>query len=647
MAFFLNFSMARKLTTVFGLLIALLIAVGGGIRYYQDKAVVAGSNVTRVESVIQKTYEARFFLSRQENSLRGYLLTFDDYYVERLRSHNANMMKAVGEIEKLGAVNPAIRPLAEAMRSGTTAWFTQIVEQALTLAANPATRDQARALVGRDGQADKLISPAEDAMTKMLELEGAVLKRYLTAQDDANAAMGMVMLIAAAVMTLLATGLGFLLWRSIAAPAAAMTTAMRELAGGKNDVVIPGIGRRDEIGGMAAAVAIFRDAAVEKARVEAEAAAMRDMTESERRAHEAQRLARAEEMRVIVTSLASGLERLARGDLTARIDQPFAEEYEKLRQDFNEAMAQLNESLSVVDSNTRGLQSGSGEISHAAEDLSRRTEQQAAALEETAAALDEITVTIKKTADGAREASTAVASAKVDAARSGEIVREAVTAMSRIEQSAKQISQIIGVIDEIAFQTNLLALNAGVEAARAGEAGKGFAVVASEVRALAQRSAEAAKEIKSLISASTEQVFSGVELVGQTGQALERIVGQVAEIDRVVSSIAASAQEQASGIQEVNSAVNQMDQTTQQNAAMVEQSTAASRTLAQQASDLARLVANFKLVEGDQQGLGSGRETRVARSAPAMRTAPARSSGGALRKPAPVTAAETESWEEF
>jgi methyl-accepting chemotaxis protein len=305
--------------------------------------------------------------------------------------------------------------------------------------------------------------------------------------------------------------------------------------------------------------------------------------------------AQAELQAVVVQSLATGLERLSQGDLTYRLDAAFAVEYEKLRADFNAAMSQLQETMRVVSGNAGEIRSGTGEISQAADDLSRRTEQQAASLEETAAALDEITATVRKTAEGAAHARGVVSTAKGDAERSGEIVANAVAAMSEIEKSADKISQIIGVIDEIAFQTNLLALNAGVEAARAGEAGRGFAVVASEVRALAQRSAQAAKEIKALISASTTQVASGVNLVGETGEALDRIAAQVAEINGIVAEIAASASEQATGLAEVNTAVNQMDQVTQQNAAMVEQTTAASHALAHQAEELARLIGRFQV----------------------------------------------------
>jgi methyl-accepting chemotaxis protein len=299
------------------------------------------------------------------------------------------------------------------------------------------------------------------------------------------------------------------------------------------------------------------------------------------------------------------------------------------------------------------MQSGAGEISSAADDLSRRTEQQAATLEETAAALDEITVTVRKTAEGAKQARDVVSRTRENAEHSGTIVRQAVAAMGSIEQSSRQIGQIIGVIDEIAFQTNLLALNAGVEAARAGDAGRGFAVVASEVRALAQRSAEAAKEIKALISTSGEHVSAGVRLVSDTGGALGQMVDQVAEIDAVVTAIAASAGEQATGLVEVNTAINQMDQVTQQNAAMVEQSTAASHALAQEAEELSRLTGRFQISghsvgepsSGNVEPLRRPIQAAKRHSAMALKVVGRPRAGTASRKPAPVT--EEAGWTEF
>ena len=306
-----------------------------------------------------------------------------------------------------------------------------------------------------------------------------------------------------------------------------------------------------------------------------------------------------------LTYLGEGLARLAANDVERGIDRPFAPAFDKLRQDFNAAIESLRSTLVAVTESVGIVANGATEIDTASDDLSRRTEQQAASLEETAAALDQVTATVRKTAEGAREARSVVTEARGDAEKSGQIVQRAVEAMGRIEKSSQQISQIIGVIDEIAFQTNLLALNAGVEAARAGDAGRGFAVVASEVRALAQRSADAAKEIKGLISASAKEVETGVKLVGETGDSLSRIVDKVAQINSVVANIAAGTEEQSTALQQVNSAINQMDQATQQNAAMAEQASAASRSMTSEIRNLSDAVGSFKV--GGNPARGSQR----------------------------------------
>ncbi len=297
----------------------------------------------------------------------------------------------------------------------------------------------------------------------------------------------------------------------------------------------------------------------------------------------------------IIASIGVGLGALASGDLTHCVTTDLQGPLARLKLDFNEAVPKLRETLLSVVQSIDTIATGASEIEAASDDLARRTENQAASLEQTAAALEQITATVKSTAANAGKANAIVGRTKSAAQASEQIVEATISAMSQIEQSSRQITDIIGVIDEIAFQTNLLALNAGVEAARAGDAGKGFAVVASEVRALAQRSSQAAKEIKSLINASSEHVGAGVKFVGQSGEALKEIVGEVVQISEIVTEIAQAAGQQSTGIEEVNSAVSQMDQVTQQNAAMVEQSTAASHQLAAEANRLTGTIATFNV----------------------------------------------------
>jgi methyl-accepting chemotaxis protein len=392
-------------------------------------------------------------------------------------------------------------------------------------------------------------------------------------------------------------GLGFapLIARSITRPIGRLNIAMREIADGNLSVTVPEQTRGDEVGTMANALLALRDASLRARTLEEEAATQRAAAEAQRLETEAAEHETAAEQARVVEQLGDGLSHLAEGDLTFRLTNAFPTYYEKLRGDFNSAMQELEHAMQLIATNAASLETGSAEITDSADDLSRRTENQAAALEETAAALGEITSTVGRTAEGAKQATAVVARTKADAEQSGDVVRKAVEAMGSIEQSATKVSQIIGVIDEIAFQTNLLALNAGVEAARAGEAGRGFAVVATEVRALAQRSAEAAREIKTLIATSAQEVGTGVQLVGETGAALVRILSQVSEITAVVSAIAGSAQDQALGLHEVNTAISEMDQVTQKNAAMVEHSTTASHELAATAQELTKLTARFRL----------------------------------------------------
>lgn len=414
--------------------------------------------------------------------------------------------------------------------------------------------------------------------------------------DDVHKAFNRILLEFASFMvpTLLIL-FGFALWlsRSIALPIRKLTDQTNRLVNGDLSVAVAGVERQDEIGTLAIAIDAFKTASIKKQQLEDESIENQRRLEQERSQEEAVKEEAAKQLNFVVDSLADGLDKLSKGNLVFRLTSPFSSAYEKLRNDFNTAIETIQETMKAIMVNTSEVSAGAGEITRASDDLSHRAEKQAATLEQTAAALNEIAETLKRTALNADAARSVVSSAKEDAQSSSDVVRETVAAMAGIEESSKQINNIIVVIDEIAFQTNLLALNAGVEAARAGDAGRGFAVVATEVRALAQRSADAAKEIKTLIATSSEQVHSGVRLVGETGKALGRIVEQVMTISTLVGDIAASAQEQATGLSEVNDAVNQMDQVTQQNAAMAEESTAASHNLSQEAEKLNALVGQF------------------------------------------------------
>jgi Methyl-accepting chemotaxis protein len=479
-----------------------------------------------------------------------------------------------------------------------------------------------------------------------------------TAFQGAEASYATTLTITFVAIAVLALVIAAAIWfaiTGIARPIQTITASMNNLATGDADTAIPFAGRTDEIGEMAAAVEVFRTNALENRRLEQEANAQRSQSEEQRRRAAEQERIRAEAMAQATTGLADGLKQLSAGNLGFQLTQSFAEEFEGLREDFNRSVMQLRETMTAVAESTGSIDSGSREISQSAEDLSKRTEQQAASLEETAAALDQITTNVANSSKRAEEARTVAIQANESARHSGDVVANAVNAMGKIEQSSNQISNIIGVIDDIAFQTNLLALNAGVEAARAGEAGKGFAVVAQEVRELAQRSATAAKEIKDLIRNSSVEVENGVKLVSDTGEALKTIETYIVTINQHMDAIATSAREQSVGLSEVNTAVNQMDQVTQQNAAMVEEANAAGATLANEASRLRGLIGQFQLGGAGSYQPASHRAPAPvakagAKSAPV--TSPARSMMGKIAnafsaKGSAAVAVGSDSWEEF
>jgi len=493
-----------------------------------------------------------------------------------------------------------------------------------------------------DPQAAKLFSQLGEILTEtkgfMDQQSQAVVEAVDAAEQQSNVLTEAVT--AGVILGFVFVGGAFIfVMRGINRPLTHLIGLMNRLSKGDLSIEITGTSRPDEIGQMARAVQIFKDNSLGLKRADAEAGRLRMDADKSRIESEAFKLEEQRKQTGVVTSLAEGLAALAAGKLMMRIVHPFAPEYEALRLDFNATAESLEIVMRTIEAASSGIRTGANEIAEACEDLSKRTEEQAAKLEETASALDEITATVKTTSNGASHARDVVNAAKSSAEHSGDVVSRAVSAMHDIETSSQQIGQIIGVIDEIAFQTNLLALNAGVEAARAGEAGRGFAVVASEVRGLAQRSAEAAKEIKALISASNIQVNEGVCLVEETGRALDQIVSQVAEIDGIVSAISASAHEQAVGLEQVNTAVGQMDRVTQQNAAMAEQSTAASHGLANQTHELGQLIARFDLSAQSSGGrdVNGDLSSKRARSATTVTALKVTGRGGAAFAPERVT----------
>ncbi|HXA39580.1 MAG TPA: methyl-accepting chemotaxis protein [Phenylobacterium sp.] len=625
-----NLNISRKLTLGFAVVVTTVAIMCAALFVcLQNIRTAVRENDARVARV-QTADAILMSMVERQNATRGFVATGDKSYLEKL-DQQAKIFD--GKLTELAQISPEHMAEIQAMRaSGSLANAEEDAQVATSR--DPAHHAEAVASLLTTGRLFKI----RDQIKAYNEREGLALKAWSRKQAASQDFASTALCVGAGLSVLLSILMGWLLSRGIAAPISRMTDAMGKLASGDHAVDVPAAGRKDEVGRMADAVQHFKDGAIEKVRLEAEAAEQRRQAEAERKTAEAERAATAQQQTQVVDGLARGLERLAGGVLTFRLNQAFAPSYEKLRADFNAAMERMQGTISEVAANSAGVRSASTEISQASDNLSRRTEQQAASLEETAAALDQITATVRKTAEGAGQARDAVGSARADAERSGVVVRDAVAAMSEIENSAQQISQIIGVIDEIAFQTNLLALNAGVEAARAGDAGRGFAVVASEVRALAQRSADAAKEIKVLISASSQQVDRGVNLVGETGKVLERILTQVTQINGVVIEIAASAEEQSTGLQQVNTAVNQMDQVTQQNAAMVEEATAASHALTSEADTLARLIARFDVGE-PPRAQAAHPTPPPPRTVTAMKTVGPR--GGA------ALAADEDRWDEF
>ena len=501
----------------------------------------------------------------------------------------AGMAVALDRVQEAsGAVHSSISNAIAGNPDGGTARALKDDGDALQ-AAVEASLAQARAGQPID---DRTFDIPADALWEnaLRELDRLLADRISSLQSNLTT-----WLAASSLVLLLAGFLILIISKAMAGRIQALVSSMNELAADDPHVEIPCQEDRNETGQIAAALLLFKASLIERLRLQAETAVMHEQTAEKLREMERQHEAATQELVHVVAYVKQGLTKLYEGDLGFRLEKFFPVDFKSIRMDYNQALNELEGVMRHILASADNIRATAMSIAAGADNLQQRTEQQAAGVEEAAAALEQITATVKSNASNAIKVRAVATAAGQDAAASSAILTDTRTAMSKIERSSSEVARILGVIDEIAFQTNLLALNAGVEAARAGDAGRGFAVVATEVRALAQRSADAAKEINALISASAGDVSTGVGLVSKTAEALERIAGRIGEINALVAGLATSAEEEARGVAEVNQAVTQMDRITQQNAAMVEESAAASHTLASDASALAKMVQKFKV----------------------------------------------------
>jgi methyl-accepting chemotaxis protein len=543
---------------------------------------------------------AEYFAIRALENVRASGRTGEN--VERLKGMVESYSVGGKEIAAIRSEAIAAQANGDAERAGT------LDRQAATIA-----RERTLPLAA---EMEKLSSTVVDVARAQVKAENEAFIGTMEFSEHVNellAGLVAAMLIATAIF----------MFFTVIKPLRALTGGMRELAAGNFDVVLPGVGRKDEIGGIAGAVDEFKMRLAEKMRMEAEREAeiaRREQAERDERAR-----LEAEQARIVaevVAELGQGLENLAKGNLTYRVSKEFTAEYKKIQSDFNGAIGQLQDTVQRIASSSMEIQNAAAEIATATTDLSQRTEEQAASLEETSASMEEIAATVKQNAENAQRANELTRETREVAGRGEAVVAEAVTAMAGIEESSRKISDIISVIDEIARQTNLLALNAAVEAARAGEAGRGFAVVASEVRSLAQRSSQAAKDIKDLIVNSSGQVEHGVQLVNRAGDSLKDILQSIRSVADIVADIANASSEQAAGIDQINKALAQMDEVTQQNSALVEENAATAKTLEDQSSALDGRVAVFQLdTAGRTMAAVAPKAVAVRRAAPVRGTA--------------------------
>ena len=568
------------------------------------------------QSIHAKVLGLETALLRQNSQMRGYLVTGDDTYLKSYYEGRDDYDATSAELEKLLS-DPVMHDKLLESRKETLAWRANWGDKSIEMV-KQGNREAAMNRV-RDAGKAALVSASVLPLRDIKDHEQERISAESAGQQKAITTAWIALVVGGLALLGLAVTLQRKLSRDIAAPIGELTETMASLASGRNDVAVPGTDRVDELGNMARAVLVFRDQAV--AKVVADQDREQAMAEIGRKLHD-----------------------LSQSDLRARLEN-LPEAFNGVARDFNNALDQLCSVMSSVRGSIDSISTGSSEIRQAAADLSDRSEEQAARLQSSAAAMDEITRKVGESAGIVAQASRAMSEARGEAEQGGAVVQRAIAAMHGIDQATKEIAEIISVIDGIAFQTNLLALNAGVEAARAGDAGKGFAVVASEVRALAQRAADAASDVKARILSATEHVTSGVDLVNDTGGSLNRIIERVSSVSESIDAMAQAAEQQSAGLLKVNEAINAMDAMTQQNAAMVEETTAATAMLAREAEQLFEAFSTFKVDDG-------GSTRRPTSVAPVRSARPAPVSSRATI-PAPMVVGNlavqpsTDDWSEF
>ena len=583
-----------KLGLCFGAVFLCVLAASSTLFYALRNADEARERSHTANAVLLALGQAGTAHLDLAHTARGYLITKVERHAMLYGQATKLFADKITEAKLAAAPLPDVLKQINEVEGASRAWREQTGDPMLKLAQDAKTYDKAievakspAASVQQQAFREKF-EGATNSLTALVRETDEIARESISWSKLAHMSGSAMALLTAVIAAIL-------LMRSTARPIMQLTSTMQTLAAGNHNVSIDSAERSDEIGAMAKAVVSFREAAIAKQTAERDAAMARDSADQMRSSNEVERMRDMRAAQETCEELAAALERLAQGEFTYTITKAFAGDLDRLRTAFNSSIGRLRITMQEITSSSSVITTGVDEIAAASGDLSRRTENQAASLEEAAASIEQTVTMVRKTAEGAAHAHEIVSQTRQDVVRSGEVVERSIAAMGDIEKASRKIHDFIGIIDEIAFQTNLLALNAGVEAARAGEAGRGFAVVAQEVRALAQRSATAAQQVKELVGFSARSINDGVSLVGEAGTALARITAQIAGIDQIVAEMAAGTREQASGLDQLNIAVRQIDDSTQQNAAMAEQTTAAVEQVAGEAQRLRQLMREFQI----------------------------------------------------